>query len=89
MPDLFTELSLFGFLRCGRRKIQSMDDIDFALDHAVSVLRSSVPNPLLWSGVTATACAEAIERLANDLMGIRLRADSAWSIERLGGLWPG
>jgi len=66
-----------------------MDDIDFALDQATSVLRSSVPNPLLWSGVTATACAEAIERLAAELAGIRLRAESAWSPDGWSGLWPG
>jgi hypothetical protein len=44
-----------------------MNQIDFALRAAETRIKFAIPNPNLWSGAAASACAEAIEHLAAEL----------------------
>jgi hypothetical protein len=57
----------------------SMDAIDHTLMNAVTALRMAVPNPMLWQGQAATACAQAIEDLAAQLIAMQQRL-SSWVI---------
>jgi hypothetical protein len=54
-----------------------MNQIDFALRTAESRIQLAIPNPQLWSGAAAQACAEALERLAAELHGLQHRL-AAW-----------
>jgi hypothetical protein len=44
-----------------------MNQIDFALLTAQTRVKFAIPDPVLWSGAASIACAESIERLADDL----------------------
>jgi hypothetical protein len=50
-----------------------MDEIDFELQRAATLLKLAIPNPLQWSGAASNACAMALERLAGELHGLILR----------------
>jgi hypothetical protein len=50
-----------------------MDEIDFELHRAVTLLKLAIPNPLQWSGVASNSCALALERLAGELHGLMAR----------------
>lgn len=47
-----------------------MDFLEQTLFRAASHLLLSIPNPLLWNGPAATACAREIELLAEDLYSV-------------------
>lgn len=51
-----------------------MDEIDFELQRAVTLLKLAIPNPLQWSGAASNACADMLERLATELQALMLRA---------------
>lgn len=50
-----------------------MNQIDFALRMAETRMKFAIPNPNLWSGAAALACAESIERLAAELYSMQQR----------------
>jgi hypothetical protein len=54
-----------------------MTSIDFALRAAETRMLFAIPNPILWSGAAALACAESIERLTDDLRRLNARL-SEW-----------
>jgi hypothetical protein len=53
-----------------------MNQIDLALRIAESRIQLAIPNPKLWSGFAAQACAESLERLAAELHGLQHRLAS-------------
>jgi len=55
-----------------------MDSIDHAINQAIISLRYCLPNPLLWHGVAANACANSIEALTYQLHNLQARL-SSWS----------
>ncbi|WP_296630996.1 hypothetical protein [Rhodoluna sp.] len=56
-----------------------MDAIDHTLINAASALRMAVPNPVLWQGSAASACAHSIENLAQQILALQQRI-SSWVI---------
>jgi hypothetical protein len=50
-----------------------MDEIDFSLDRATTLLRLAIPNPVAWSGQASNACAELLEGLVAEVQAIRGR----------------
>jgi hypothetical protein len=56
----------------------SVDSIDHAINQAIISLRYCLPNPLLWHGVAANACANSIEALTYQLHNLQARL-SSWS----------
>jgi hypothetical protein len=56
-----------------------MNQLDFALKTAETRMNFAIPNPNLWSGSAAGACAESIERLVHDLRALQHRLN-AWPI---------
>lgn len=55
------------------------DSIEFAINRAITHLRMAIPDPTLWSGATATSCANAIEALVAELLSLGNRIDN-WAI---------
>lgn len=53
--------------------------MEHAIDRAITHLRMAIPDPTLWSGVTANSCAAAIETLVAELIALRHRIGS-WPI---------
>jgi hypothetical protein len=56
-----------------------MNQIEFALRTAESRIQLAIPNPKLWSGSAAQACAESLERLAVELHALQQRITS-WQL---------
>jgi hypothetical protein len=55
-----------------------MDSIDHAINQAIVSLRFCLPNPTLWNGMAASACANSIEALAHQLQNLHARL-SSWA----------
>jgi hypothetical protein len=56
-----------------------MDSIDHAINQAIVSLRFCLPNPNLWQGTAASACANSIEALAHQLQNLAVRL-SSWAL---------
>ncbi|WP_158512757.1 hypothetical protein [Candidatus Rhodoluna planktonica] len=56
-----------------------MNSVDLGIQQAITHLHLAVPDPLLWSGAAASSCAQALERLCQELQSLQIRLNQ-WAL---------